>query len=373
MPILPLLLFAMGPLVLPSPADHPFRQPQMVVQGHDVFLTFGGPNEIYFARSSDDGHSFPRPVRIASVPKMDLGRHRGPRIALAGKALVVTAVIKDEAAGLPGDLVAWRSTDNGTHWSEPVRVNDVRMAANEGLHDLASDGKNLLFATWLDHRALQAKQPGVGPQLYGAVSKDGGRTWSKNVLVYKSPSGSICSCCHPNAVAESSGALYVMFRNDVEGSRDEYLIESQDGGRSFGAARKLGSGTWPLNACPMDGGGLAVEGNEFVSVWRRDKTIYTASGSSGEHEIGPGKDADIALTRDGRFLIWTSPEGLVVSGPDARKPALLDAQGGFGQLRRLDDDRVVAAWESPKGIEVQVLDRATIAKLPAAGVVAQAR
>jgi hypothetical protein len=373
MPIVPLLLFALGPLVLPSPVGHAFRQPQMAVEGRNVFLTFGGPNEIYFARSSDEGRSFTNPVRIASVANMDLGRHRGPRIALAGKSLVVTAVIKDEAAGLPGDLAAWRSTDDGLHWSGPVRVNDVRMAANEGLHDLASDGKNFLFATWLDHRALQAKQPGVGPQLYGAISNDGGRTWSKNVLVYQSPSGSICTCCHPNAAAESGGAVYVMFRNDVKGCRDEYLIESKNGGRSFGSARKLGSGTWLLNACPMDGGGLAVKGNEIVSVWRRDKTIYTTSGPGTEREVGPGKDADIAIARDGQFLIWTSPEGLVVSGPDASKPALLDAQGGFGQLRHLGGDRVVAAWESPKGINVQVLDRATIAKLPAAGAVAQAR
>ena len=51
-----------------------------------------------------------------------------------------------------------------------------------------------------------------------------------------------------------------MFRNNVNGSRDEYLVESRDGGRSFAAARKLGSGTWPLNGCPMDGGGLAIEG-----------------------------------------------------------------------------------------------------------------
>jgi hypothetical protein len=370
MTILPLLLFALGSFVIPSPVDHPFRQPQMAVDGQNVFLTFGGPNGIYFARSRHGGRSFTAPLRIAEVAKMDLGRHRGPRVAVVGKTLVVTAVIRDEAAGFPGDLAAWRSVDNGGHWSGPVRVNDVRLAANEGLHDLSSDGRNLLFAIWLDHRALQAKQPGVGPQLYGAVSKDGGRTWAKNVLIYSSPSGRICECCHPNAVVTAADRIYAMFRNNLDGSRDEYLVESRDGGHSFGAARKLGSGTWPLNACPMDGGGLAVHGSQLVSVWRRDKTIYTASGPDAEREIGPGKDSDIALIPDGQFVIWTSPEGLAVSGPDARKPALLDPNGGFGQLRRQDNQHVVAAWESPKGINVQVLDRAALAKLPSAGVLA---
>lgn len=373
MTFLPSLLFSLASLVIPSPAGHAFRQPQVAVEGPNVYLAFGAPNDIYFARSSDGGRSFTTPARIATVAKMDLGRHRGPRVAIAGKTLVVTAVIKDPAAGFPGDLVAWRSEDNGNHWSAPVRVNDSPSAAEEGLHDLSSDGKGLLFAAWLDHRALQAKESGVGPQLYGASSKNGGRTWTKNVLIYSSPSGRICECCHPNAVVTAVGRVYAMFRNNVNGSRDEYLAESRNGGGSFGAARKLGTGTWPLNACPMDGGGLAFTDGQLDSVWRRGETIYTSSAPGAEHEIGPGKDADIALTRGGPFLIWTSPEGLVVKGPDASKPALLDPKGGFGQVRRLNDEHVIAAWESPKGINLRVLDRATLATLPPASMLARTR
>lgn len=364
MTILPLVLFALGSVVIPGQADHPFRQPQMAVSGRNVYLAFGAPNEIYFARSTDGGKSFGAPVRVASPGKMDLGRHRGPRIAAIGKTLVITAIVRDEAAGFPGDLLAWRSVDYGKHWSGPVRVNDVPKAAEEGLHDLSSDGEGVLFTDWLDHRALQAKEPGIGPQLYGAFSTDGGRTWTKNVLIYNSPSNRICECCHPNALVTKDKRVYAMFRNNVNGNRDEYLVESEDGGKSFGEARKLGSGTWPLKGCPMDGGGLALRGNELVSVWRREKTIYTTSGSEAEHEIGPGKDADIALTAGGEFLIWTSPEGLVVEGPGAQKPGLLDPDGGFGQIRPLDEDHVIAAWESPKGITINVLDRASVSKLP---------
>lgn len=356
------IALALAPAILHGPDARSFRQPQMVVEGNSVFLTFGGPNTIYFARSRDAGRSFGDPVRIATVAKMDLGRHRGPRIAVSGNKIVVSAVVTDEAQGIKGDLLAWISSDGGRSWSAPVRINDVPRAAEEGLHDLTSDGNNLLFATWLDHRALQAKQPGAGPQLYGATSSDGGKSW-KNVLVYKSPSGSICSCCHPNALIASGENIEVMFRNALQGDRDEYLIESHDRGTTFGAAHKLGNGTWPLEACPMDGGGIASGANgQIVSVWRRDKTVYRSLATGAEHEVGSGKDADITVTNAGRYIIWTSPEGLVATGPDSERPALLDPQGGFGQLRNLKDGRVIAGWESPDGIKIQVLDRRTLAE-----------
>src|SRR5260370_1332262 len=132
-----------------------------------------------------------------------------------------------------------------------VVINDAPAAAREGLHSMVAGG-GLLFATWLDDRAQ-------GKRLYGATSKDAGLTWSKNVEVYESPSGTICQCCHPTALIDGNGVIHVMWRNALDGNRDMYVAHSKDGGVSFGRARKLGEGSWELNACPMDGGGLAID------------------------------------------------------------------------------------------------------------------
>src|SRR5581483_10651378 len=196
---------------------------------------------------------------------LSLGMHRGPRIALVGKTIVISAVVGERGKGADGDLLAWRSLDNGNTWSEGVRINDVPAAAREGLHGMASDGKDLLFATWLDLREK-------GTRLYGSISRDGGATWSSNVLVYASPSGSVCQCCHPSAVIAPNGRISVMFRNELNGARDMYVVSSVDGGRSFTAAEKLGTDTWILNACPMDGGGITFDPNgQIATVWRREK------------------------------------------------------------------------------------------------------
>ncbi len=87
--IAPLLLLSMAgapaPVIIHSSAGNEYRQPQVVVEGKQVDLTFGAQGKIFFVKSPDGGLHFGNPLEIASVAKMDLGRHRGPRIARAGK------------------------------------------------------------------------------------------------------------------------------------------------------------------------------------------------------------------------------------------------------------------------------------------------
>src|SRR3954467_15560612 len=67
--------------------------------------------------------------------------------------------------------------------------------------------------------------------------------------------------------------------------------------------QKLGQGTWLLNACPMDGGGLALDSKSVVhSVWRRDASVYATSGTGKEVEVGRGKNPSIAVGQDGPYV-----------------------------------------------------------------------
>ena len=177
--------FAIAQLTAPSP-NAPYREPQIAISGKLTALAFGSGSNIFVAASSDYGATFAKPVRIAEAPVVPLTRHRGPRIAISRATIVVTAVVGENEAkgehshGLPadGDLMAWRSTDQGHTWSKPVRVNDVAAAPREGLHTLAADNDGNLFAAWLDLREQ-------GTRLYGAWSSDSGATWSKNVKIYE--------------------------------------------------------------------------------------------------------------------------------------------------------------------------------------------
>jgi hypothetical protein len=273
--------------------------------------------------------------------------HRGPRVVVAQNGIVISAVVGEKGKGADGDVVAWRSTDGGKTWSPPVRVSDAPAAAREGLHSMAFGGKDTVFATWLDLR-------NNGTQLYGSVSRDGGMSWSPNTLVYQSPSGSVCQCCHPSAIVDAQGRITVMFRNAVNGARDLYVIHSVDGGSTFGKAEKLGRGTWEINACPMDGGGIAMSKSAgLVSVWRRQKEIYLAALSGNEELLGAGKDPVIAQGKDGIYAAWTSPDGIRVKVPGETDPFVLDPAGSSVQLVGSPKGSVLAAWENNGSLVIQ--------------------
>ncbi|HTX52301.1 MAG TPA: sialidase family protein [Candidatus Baltobacteraceae bacterium] len=345
-----LLAAHLGPLA----PDAPLREPQMAASSSMVGLTYGAGNGIYFRASYDAGQTFSAPVQVAAGGIVPLSRHRGPRIAMIGNTIVITAVTGQKAAegahahGLPsdGDLMAWRSTDGGKHWSAGAAINDVPGAATEGLHSLAGDGKSILFAVWLDKRAK-------GTKLYGARSTDAGATWQKNVPVYESPAGTICECCHPSVVIDGSGQVLVMWRNWLNGNRDMYLTRSADG-VTFPEQEKLGAGSWALNACPMDGGGLAVAGTKVVTAWRRGESVFLAEPGRSEAQIGTGKDVALTVNAGRTYVMWVN--GAAIEAWTGGKAEVLAKSGAFPSMTSLPQGGVLAAWEQDGGIEIRRLE-----------------
>ena len=205
-----------------------------------------------------------------------------------------------------------------------------------------------LFAAWLDLR--EGKMA-----LYGAKSSDGGVTWGANVRIYQSPDGHICECCHPSVALAPDGTIYAMWRNWLGGSRDLYLATSKDGGTTFHES-KLGEGSWPLNACPMDGGGVALDATGHpLTAWRRDGSVFLDRPGARESEVGHGKDPSIAAGRDGAWVAWSTPAGILALRPGANQPETLTPSGEFVNLAGAD--KVFAAWESKGSIYVQPLSR----------------
>jgi hypothetical protein len=328
-----LLAMHLQPVSPPSPN----RQPQLAAANGVVALVFGSGDSIWLARSTDNGANFNAPAKVADLPKMLLGRHRGPRVAISGNSIVVTAIA--------GDLYSWRSINGGRTWSRPLVVNDRPEAAREGLNALAADDSGHLALAWLDDRT-----PG-GKRLYGAFSKDGGISWGKNVLLYESPSGTICQCCAPSLAALGNGEFAVMWRNVVDGSRDLYTMRIRDG-KPDGAPQKSGTGTWKLDACPMDGGGLAYRDGTLMAAWRRDRDVYIDEPGKPELKVGTGTDVAFALSPQGPYIVWTTPQGIQAQVPTSRFPVRLSESGAFPAIVALPNGGLLAAWEENGAISV---------------------
>lgn len=350
-----LMLFALvvSTGIPPAVEGTPNRQPQLAAGKGIVALAFSSGHSVMFARSKDNGRTFSKPIAIAEPPVVAVGRHRGPRIVFSGDTIVVSAVggaalaTGQHAHGLPsdGNLLAWRSTDGGTTWSKAVTINDSPGAAREGLHAMAADAEGHLAAVWLDLRS-------AGTRLYGAFSNDSGATWSKNLLVYESSGGTICQCCHPSLLALGKGEFAVMFRNVQGDSRDMYLLRLRDRD-VVSTPVKVGAGSWKINACPMDGGGLALSGDRILTAWRRGEEIFLAKAGDPEMRIGAGKDVTLTTRGDTAFAIWTQAGGVELwkSG----QVESLSKNGAFPVLASLPDGDVLAAWEENGAISLRRL------------------
>ncbi len=329
------------------------KQPQASVFAEGVVdIVYAAGEEIHVTTSRDRGATFAPGTGTLRCPNLAAGMRRGPRIVRSRTAIVVTAIGGEKGKGKDGDLMCWHSTDDGATWSDTVKVNDVPASAREGLHGMMVAENGDVWSVWLDLRSGKT-------EIYTAMSKDDGQTWSKNILAYRSPGGSVCECCHPSIISEGQASVGVLFRNSISGQRDMFLLGSNDG-QKFSAARKLGNGSWTLKACPMDGGMLASDGQDhLITVWRRDDQVFATLGDGQtEKSLGTGQQPWVAWSAAGPILVWTK-------GREGALSMQVGLHGNARQLAAAARDPVVASnpqcdfsivcWEAKLGNETTVL------------------
>ncbi|SDL97276.1 sialidase family protein [Siphonobacter aquaeclarae] len=305
-----------------------------------IHLVFGREDTLFYASSADLGKTFSKPLAVTRLPELVLIATRGPQIAAGDKQLLITA--SDKA----GNVWAWSRPRRGGEWSHAVRINDQPDIGREGFQAVTALSDNRFFAAWLDLRGNKRNK------IVGALSVDGGRTWNPNQLIYQSPDETVCECCRVS-VAASGNNIAVLFRNWLNGSRDLYLSQSRNGGQSFSSAEKLGLGTWKLNACPMDGGGLAVTGPaSFLTAWRRESSLYLCRPGQPEALLGPGRQ--VALAADKKHWVAAFQQG----GSIRLQTDLGEAtEFGPGQTPSVTISRgeAICVWENERSISTAVL------------------
>lgn len=315
--------FSMEPVsIATGSAKSTPKQPQAAIDSDGtVHLIFGDGDTVKYCHSSDGGKSFSVPNAAFEVPNISLGMRRGPRIALCSGTITVSAIGGAQGKGRDGDIQAWNSKDGGKSWAGPFLVNDQTGSAREGLHAMCSGEDGTLWCVWLDLRNKRT-------EIFASNSSDAGTTWQPNQLVYRSPDRNVCECCHPS-VAVRGNQVTVMFRNSLNGNRDMYLTTSTDGGATFPNAKKLGNGEWKLNACPMDGGMVALDVDKNpLTVWTRKGSVFMTNQQTEEEQLlGRGGQPWVASTKQGPVAVWTNPNerSLYLQLPKSDEPSKMVA------------------------------------------------
>ena len=299
-----------------------------------LYMLFVKGNGLFYSTSLDKGLNFSTAEFIDSIKDVFAVAGRGPQINCTKTGLNILALDKG------GNIYSYTEEQN-KDWIKRGRVNDVPDVAKEGFLSVATKDDSL-YAVWLDLRKDGRNK------IVGSLSADAGKTWQKNKIIYQSPSGSVCECCKPSTVFGEKG-ITVMFRNNLNNFRDLYIISSTDGGVNFSKEEKLGNGTWKLNACPMDGGGLKYNNSgDLQTIWRRADSIFIATLGMQEQMIGKGKNCEIENVGEQFAYTWIENGNIVCALPGNKKINI--GEGTFPFLISTSKDSFICIWQHNNNI-----------------------
>ncbi len=323
-------------------SPNPPSRPNSIVSGTSVSDTSGDRSHLDTTDlETTDSDSA---VAVATLPEgLMLGMGRGPQIAVWEKKLVIAAADKK------GNLYSWHQDQTSDKWLGPFRINDRDGVAQEGFIALLAGKKGRFYAFWNDLRSGDN-------QIYGAISLDQGLSWQKSQLIYASSDTTICECCKVSAAADQKGNVYLMWRNQLNGYRDMYLLTLDQNLKSKTIAAKLGKGSWQLNGCPMDGGNLTVSpSGKVLTVWRRESNLYSCQPGRTEMLLAQGRNPVVAATDQRTALAWDSGQQVFYqvqeegnSRPENQTNPIKIGNGTYPSLAT-NGKQIVLCWESVSG------------------------
>lgn len=269
-------------------------------------------------RSDDLGKTFSAPARVNPEPERIAadGENR-PKLAFGRHGEVYVSWTQSLDVPYAGHVRFTYSHDSGKTFSAPVTINDDRAPISHRFDALIVDGAGRVHLLWLDRRDREAAGSAyAGIALYHAVSADGGKTFGAN----RKLADHTCECCRI-AIALDAGGIPAIAWRQVYGKnvRDHALLRLD--GRS--APQRLSHEQWALDACPHHGPALAIgPDGVYHAAWfsgaqRRSGLFYARSADGvaftaplpfGDNDAQAGHPAVLSLGR-AVFLAWKEFDG----------------------------------------------------------------
>ncbi|HWX21778.1 MAG TPA: hypothetical protein VN578_17890 [Candidatus Binatia bacterium] len=279
-----------------------------------------GGGDIFYVRRAPGQAGFSKPIIVNRRPgsAVAMGSIRGAQLAVGknsrihviwdgmGKGAGTVPINGKEAA----PLLYARLNDEGTAF-EPERNLITYAAGLDGGSSIAADSQGNVYA------ARHAPRPGntngeAGRAVFLARSSNEGKTFQRETPALTTPTGA-CACCGMRAFADSSGAVYILFRAATEGvNRDEMLLVSSRPGAEFEIAN---AHKWKANFCPMSSATLTEINGGALAAWETGSQVYFVTVNPKTLQVsmpicptgGTGRKHPVAVA-NGRLetlLVWT--------------------------------------------------------------------
>lgn len=243
--------------------------------------------DLYFSRSTDNGKSWSKPVRVNDREGQVWGfAVSKPRIAVGESGTIHVFFPANETSEVTGlDVVTaqyTRSTDGGRNFEPARTINrpvdfDRTEILGEGLSATFSFGtmglgpNGTVYTAWQDIGEMTQSADGANAHM--AISRDDGRTFTTESAAIDS--NDVCPCCQLT-LAFTGDDVLLGYRKLYADGRDSTIARSSDGGATFSHQARVPLAPWDINGCPLKPTEMAVDGER----------VYTASYTGGEDPPG---------------------------------------------------------------------------------------
>ncbi len=259
-----------------------------------IHLVYVSSDDVFYVNSSDEGHSFTKPVRVNTEAGFAYGgAFRGPDLAV-GKDATIHVVWYNAAYQQKRAKDDWgvmySRRGPGAAAFEPMRNLNHTPSDN---YSLAADKKGNVSVVWM------------ADGVFVNVSHDGGNSFSGPLDLKTDP----CECCGSRAAYADDDTFTVLYRDKADNDRDTYLAILPTGARQF-AHSKVSQTVWYIESCPMTGSFLSTTPGGLVAGWETKGQIYFARLNQRGQLLSPG---EIHATERGRYpVVLTAPDGITL-------------------------------------------------------------
>jgi hypothetical protein len=257
-------------------------QPQAAVDRrgvvHLVYLAGSAAHsDVYYARSTDDGAHFSQPIRVNDVAgsAIAIGTVRGAHLAIGKNGRVHVTWLGSERAepkAEGGSSPMLYSRLNDGGGAFEVERNIIRKHPGlDGGGSVAADEMGNVFVAW--HAPDKTGGNELNRCVWAAHSSDEGQTFAPEVAASSSAVGA-CGCCGMRLIADGSGHMLALYRSAEKGiDRDMYLVDSKGDSEAFEALK-----LHPMKSdvCVMSTAALARDRGDVLAAWETEEQIYLA-------------------------------------------------------------------------------------------------
>ena len=325
-----------------------------------------GDEDIFFARSTDNGMSWSSMLALNSTADTDSLDDQDVDIAHGGNTWIAVWV---QDNGPEDDILYARSVDGVLTWSAPQNLttgNDLDRSPH-----VATDGDGVWIMTW---HALNVFGGPFGEDLdvYYRRSVDDGLTWSAREVLNPDATDDVVWQMDPDLATDREGIWIITWTRSALGQtqtfdRDIMMARSTDNGLTFSEAQQVSNSIEDDDENDNAASRIATNGNgTWVSVWRSREDLGG--------EIGTDTDILFARSTD-NGVSWSDTTYLnnsaVYDSADDNRPAV-SAEGdhwvvvfhsreNFAGLMGEDPDAVYSTSANDGGTWSTVLPLSSIA------------